>query len=212
VQGFKGLFNLQNNGMSYVEFLRKNPNQIKTYYCLTGTLAEQAAPFVLKAVPTILTELNDHNATVTDLGGNKGRILSQIKAAYPNIRAISYDLPEFQEIVKECPPPSVELVSGECCDESAIPMSDCFIISNSLLNFPDEEMIKLLQSLHKRLNKGGKIMHIGVALPEPGKITPLDISGLTWNLHMMQYAGTLRTPSESKKLCESQGFRFVESH
>jgi len=75
-------------------------------------------------------------------------------------------------------------------------------MNNNFLNVQGEQLIKLLRMMHNRLNAGGKVIHIGAALPEAGMITTESISSLTLNLQMMQFGGALYVPSEIIKTLE----------
>ena len=146
------------------------------YYFLTTTrptLAVSAKPFnefmgifTGIEIPVIINEYDwtpFKGKTVCDIGGSFGPTMAALKAKYPDIATLSFDLPEVIDAIKDAPE-GVELVKGNFFDHKTIPNCDVAFLKHIFHDWSDDDCSKILNSLHMALPVHAKLV-VADAMP-----------------------------------------------
>jgi SAM-dependent methyltransferase len=153
-------------------------------------------------------------ATIMDVGGGTGSLLSHILLANPKGRGILFDRPETLRLAEQrfaaaglgdrC-----RAVAGTFFD--ALPRgADACIIKNTLCDCSDENAARLLSNCHTAMEPGGTLLVIDAVVdPRSGrdrivKLLDLEISSLL--------PGGMRTAAELVALAERCGFGQIKVH
>jgi len=194
------------NGKGVFDFYAENP--------------ESAAPFnefmtffSLGEIPVVV-EMYDwtpfEGKTVVDVGGNYGPVMGALKARYPSMTTISFDLPEVIEAAAE-PPEGVELVGGNFFDGSTIPKTDGAIFMKHILHdWNDADSTKILQACKEALLPGGKVIIADAVLPDAGEASELKVPQTQLDCLMGVIGGKERTKAQWDALAAASGYS-VES-
>jgi hypothetical protein len=148
-------------------------------------------------------------ATVVDVGGGRGTLLTAVLESHPAMRGVLFDLPEVVEgVADELDPGLVErleIVGGSFFD--AVPDGgDAYLMKAIIHDWEDREARRILESCRRAARPGASLLvvdrELGVANGDPdakfGDLNMLVLPG-----------GCERTTDEFAALFESAGFRFV---
>jgi hypothetical protein len=149
-------------------------------------------------------------ATLVDVGGGTGNLLTTILGANPKLQGVIYELPhvipEAKKRVKErgladrC-----TLVAGDFFKE--VPSGrDGYLLSHILHDWQDDESIAILRKIRQAMDTKGKLLIVEMVLPpgdapHEGKI--LDLLMLTVT------GGVERTADEFAKILSAAGFKLA---
>lgn len=183
---------------------------------LFATNPESAAAFneymsIVSApeIPAIVGEYDwspFEDKTVVDVGGNYGPVMAALKQKFPNIRTISFDLPEVIDAIEEAPP-GVELVSGNFFEVGSIPKADGAIFMKHILHdWSDKDCVRILHSCSAALESDAKIIIADAVLPDPGETSPIKDKQLTFDMLMSTFDGKERTRKQWEALADAAGF------
>jgi cyclopropane fatty-acyl-phospholipid synthase-like methyltransferase len=98
----------------------------------------------------------------------------------------------------------VEKVSGDFFKE--VPSADAYIMKHIIHDWDDERSVKILQSIHRAMNVGGRVLLIETVVPEgnePHYSKLLDLEML------VSPGGIERTAKEYAELFEKAGFKLT---
>jgi hypothetical protein len=150
-------------------------------------------------------------ATLADVGGGRGYLLSTILERNPTMNGILFDLPH---VVAGAPPllrehrvaDRVRVESGSFL-ESAPRGADAVIMKHIIHDWNDADSVRILQSCHRVLPSGGRVLAVEAVVPPPGqpgwaKLLDLEMLALTPR-------GRERTEQEFAKLFGAAGFRLT---
>ncbi|CAM6098796.1 unnamed protein product [Calypogeia fissa] len=160
-------------------------------------------------------EFKSFTGTLVDVGGSQGATAAIFASKYPNMKCVvNFDLPD---IVSGAPAyRGVEHVGGSFLD--FVPKGDMLFLKFVLLNWNDEQLLKILKNCFNALPaKGGKMIIVDrVTPPEaPEDITPRLRMAVQSLLNTSAFQG-----AKSRKLKEHQvvakaagfaSFRIVKS-
>ena len=146
--------------------------------------------------------------TLLDVGGHKGKVMSLIASKYPEIKCISFDLPEV--ISSATAPEGVELFGGDIF-QGDLPSCDAIFMKHFLdkVMWDKKQTIQILSSCRDALPDGGHIIIAEAVLPD-------DCSSATGTNRLHLYIDVLfllvgreaaRTESEWRNLAEKAGLR-----
>ena len=146
--------------------------------------------------------------TLLDVGGHKGKVMSLIASKYPEIKCISFDLPEV--ISSATAPEGVELFGGDIF-QGDLPSCDAIFMKHFLdkVMWDKKQTIQILSSCRDALPDGGHIIIAEAVLPD-------DCSSATGTNRLHLYIDVLfllvgreaaRTESEWSDLAEKAGLR-----
>jgi len=194
------------NGMPVFDFYAANPDSAAPFN-------EFMSFFSFGELP-IVTGMYDWSAyegkTVVDVGGNYGPVMGALKAKYPSIKAVSFDLPEVIAAAGEAPE-GVELVGGDFFDPATIPKTDGAIFMKHILHdWDDEACTKILTSVKAALLPGAKVVIADAVLPNAGESSDLKVPQTQLDTLMGVIGGKERTRAQWDALAAATGF-VVES-
>jgi hypothetical protein len=149
-------------------------------------------------------------ATIADVGGGHGRLLSAILDAAPGARGILYDLPQVVEgapklLAKYGTADRVEIVPGSFFD-SAPAGADLYILKNIIHDWPDEQAVTILRNVRAAATPGATLLLVEAVIPDH------DRQFLAKWIDMEMLIGVAareRTEDEYRKLYQEAGFRLT---
>lgn len=147
--------------------------------------------------------------TIADIAGGHGFLLSQILKNNPNLQGILFDVPPVIAgadalLAGEGVGERVKKVSGDFFQE--VPRADAYIMKHIIHDWDDEKSIKILQSIHRAMNDGGKVLLVETVVPEgnePHYSKLLDLEML------VSPGGIERTAKEYAELFAKSGFTLT---
>lgn len=190
-------------GMDLWDWYAKHPDE--------GTFFNGAMGDLSAAVASEVTRVYDFSpfATVVDVGGAHGILLSAILKANPRLRGILFDLPHVTATVRE----SLEqrgiatrcdVVTGSFF-HSIPPGGDVHVLKQVLHDWSDEECTLLLRNCHRALAPGGKLLVVEMVIPPDN--APSMAQAMDMNM-MVLLTGKERTAAEYRALLASGGFEL----
>ncbi|KAG4950293.1 hypothetical protein JHK82_043646 [Glycine max] len=150
---------------------------------------------------------------LVDVGGSGGDCLRMILQKHPTIKeGINFDLPE---VVAKAPQiPCVTHVGGDMF--KSIPQGDAIFMKWVLTTWTDEECKHIMQSCHKALPEGGKLIACEPVLPEhsdESHRTRALLEGDIFVMTIYRAKGKHRTEEQFRQLAIDAGFpRFRAFH
>jgi len=154
-------------------------------------------------------------ATIVDVGGGQGSLLSAILNAAPAARGILFDLPHVIEaarpvIAERGVANRCELVTGNFF-ESVPAGGNAYIMKWIIHDWNDDDATKLLRNVRAVIPPDGRLIVFDGVLPE--HITAGDIAlqfGTLMDLNMLvNVTGLERTETQFRKLFAAGGFRLA---
>ncbi len=149
-------------------------------------------------------------ATIADVGGGHGRLLSAILQATPAARGILYDLPEVvtgapKLLAKYGTEDRVEIIPGSFF-ESAPSGADLYILKNIIHDWPDEQAVSILRNIRAAAGPDTTLLLVEAVIPEHDR----EFLGKWIDMEMLiGIAARERTAAEYRKLYQEAGFRLT---
>jgi caffeic acid 3-O-methyltransferase len=193
------------NGMPLFEYYEKHPESAKPFnefmtFCSAGELH-------------VVLEHGGWDKlsgkTVVDVGGNYGGVMGAVAAKFPEVKCVSFDLPEVIEKAGK-PPAGVEFAKGDMFNPSTLPKCDVIFMKHIIHDWSDDDTVKILKSCYAALPADGKVMLAEPILPPAGQITKWDATGLHMDVLMLTIGGKERTRKMFDELAKRANFRVVE--
>ena len=192
------------NGTDAFDYLSREPELAEAF---NRAMAETTA---MTVGPLMAAYSFESYATVVDVGGGVGQLLTAILAATPAAQGILYDLPHA---VSEAPrllrlhgiTDRVSLVEGSFFD-SVPPGGDIYVLKNVIHDWPDDQAVQILRNVHAAAKTGAKVLLVEFVIPVHkreyiGHLTDLEM--------LLTQAGRDRTATEYRALLECTGFRVT---
>ena len=192
-------------GMMHYDYCKESPAYAKPFNDFMSFLTANS-------VKGIIQDYNwsaYNEKTVCDLGGNVGVTMAALKAKYPQINTLSFDLPEVIDSISD-PPQGVKLVKGNFFVSSTIPTCDLALIKLVLCDWSDEHCGKILQSLHSALPAHAKLLVADAILPGPGEASSNNEIHFQYNCLMGIIGGKERTLVEWERVFSANGWALEE--
>lgn len=154
-------------------------------------------------------------ATIVDIGGGQGWLLSAILAAAPAARGILFDLPHVIEaarpvIAERGVASRCGLVTGSFF-ESVPAGGDAYTMRWIIHDWDDDDATKILRNIRAEIPPDGSLIIFDRVLPE--RISAGDVGfqlGTLMDLNMLvNVTGLERTEAQFRKLFAAGGFRLV---
>ncbi|MFC8131192.1 methyltransferase [Streptomyces sp. NPDC057302] len=152
-------------------------------------------------------------ASVTDVGGGDGTLLSAVLREHPTVTGVLYDTEEGlaqapktlenQGLTSRC-----SLVAGDFF-RSVPEGSDVYLIKSIVHDWPDEQAVTILTHCREVLPPAGRVLIVEPVLPE---VVDTETAGLTYltDLNMMvNVGGRERTRSDFEDLCRRAGLSLT---
>jgi hypothetical protein len=138
-------------------------------------------------------------ASIADIGGGRGHVLSAILKTAPNTKGVLFDRPHVLATVD--PLDRLTLHPGDFF-KGDLPVCDAYVIVDVLHDWTDDEAGTILKSVRDAAPANAKLLIIEALLP--GHLAQVI------DIHMMTYmTGRKRTQAEFTRLVEQAGFRFA---
>jgi predicted O-methyltransferase YrrM len=188
--------------MSLYEYLDQNA-EANTYF--NQSMEETTRKWI---IPTLdMCDLSKVK-TVVDIGGNTGMLSAMILHEHPNLQSILFDqeyvvsdagkLLESAGVADRC-----QIIGGDFF-ESVPAGGDLYIISRVLLNWDDDQALKILKNCRAAMAPSAKLLIIDFVLPNKGTNTFL----LLGTLNSLVLSGRLmRTEDEYYELLYKADFQ-----
>jgi hypothetical protein len=112
-------------------------------------------------------------ATIVDVGGGEGRLLSAILHAAPNARGVLFDLPE---VVKDAPKVLQSLGVSSRCEtvggsffESVPTGGNLYLMKAIIHDWDDEDAEKILATVRRAMERDSPLLLYEAVVPGPNK-------------------------------------------
>jgi hypothetical protein len=180
-------------GQPFFDFLNDNPEKLQAYH----KAMYQYAKDDYKTLPDLI-DFSKHKS-VMDIGGGYGAVLENIKAKYPSIDCILFDLPK---VIEKVTIPSIKKLGGSFFEK--IPnQSEAIVLSRVLHDWNDEKASLILKNSFEALPQNGTLYVIENCSDK----IKIDLSLLSLNMTAMCESYE-RTSAQYISLCENLGFQF----
>ena len=142
-------------GQPFYDYLGENPDAARTFGAAMGRAG----------VPAVLSACDfEGAATVVDVGGGDGGLLSRVLRAHPRARGVLLDLPAAAAQAKERLARAgldgrVDIVEASFFDEMPAG-ADLYLLCRVLHNWPDGEALRLLRRIRAAIAPGGRVIVI----------------------------------------------------
>ena len=150
------------------------------------------------------------DATVVDVGGGHGRLLSAILAATPRARGVLFDLPQVVAgapavLAEQGVEDRVRVVGGSFFD--AIPEGgDVYVLKTVIHDWPDDDALRILRAVRAAAAIGKHVVLIELVMPEHDR----EFMGNWLDLEMLlSLDARERTAAEYGRLLNGAGFRMT---
>ena len=146
--------------------------------------------------------------TIVDVGGGQGALALEILSRYPDLRAISYDLPEVIARAHTEQHPAhdrLELVGGDAFE--AVPSGgDVYITSTVLRCFDDERCLRLLKNIRAVMPAHSRLAAFEMIIPEGRDNLAMSMADVTARV---LYGGCDRTEQQFRDLFAEAGLHLT---
>ena len=181
-------------GKPFFDFLNDNPEKLHAYHKAMYQYAKDDYKNL-----TDVIDFSKHKS-VMDVGGGYGAILENIKAKFPSIECVLFDL---SNVVSNVIDQNIIKISGNFFDK--IPnLSEVMVLSRVLHDWNDEKSRIILKNVFEALPNNGTLYLIENCADKINN----DLSLLSLNMSAMCDSYE-RTSIQYISLCENVGFRFV---
>ena len=151
--------------------------------------------------PILRTYDFGQHRTIVDVGGGRGRFLSELLKAYPRVSGTLFDLPEVTRLA--IPELLVPPLSHRCqvmagnFTQSVPEGSDCYVLMSILVDWSDEHARGILRNCRAAVSPAGRVVVVEPAMPEHAR----EAYAYMWDLKvMLTKEGRLRTVTETSSL------------
>ncbi|QCL97750.1 methyltransferase [Agrobacterium tumefaciens] len=151
--------------------------------------------------------------TVCDVAGGQGHLLCSLLSEHESLAGIVFDLPEVVADKTDLWAPKMGLeercyyVAGDMFED--VPAADLFLLKMILHDWDDDECVRILSNMRRRVSPGGKLFiieHIVPANGEPHFSKLYDIHMMCWG------SGKERTEDEYSVLLRRAGWSMTGVH
>jgi hypothetical protein len=104
-------------------------------------------------------------ATVGDIGGGRGQLLTAILAAAPRAKGVLFDQPQVVQQAADIASDRLRLIGGDFFKD-ALPACDCYTLMSVIHDWNDAESIAILKAVRKSAPKGAHLLLCELLLPE----------------------------------------------
>ncbi|XP_011003285.1 PREDICTED: caffeic acid 3-O-methyltransferase 3 [Populus euphratica] len=147
-------------------------------------------------------------ASLVDVGGGTGAVLSTIISKYPSIKGINFDLPH---VIADAPAfPGVENVGGDMF--VSVPKADAVFMKWICHDWSDEHCLRFLKNCYDALPENGKVILVECILPVAPDTSLATKGVMHVDVIMMAHnpGGKERTEKEFEGLARGAGFKGFE--
>ena len=155
----------------------------------------------------------DEHTRVLDVGGGKGRWLTELGRTYPALNAMLFDLPHVvvearANLTQHGMQDRVALHAGDFLNDELPQGADVVTLVRVAHDHPDDVVLALLKKIHASLPAGGALV---LAEPMANELGEPERSDAYFHFYLLAMgSGRLRTPSELFSLMRQAGFGCLE--
>lgn len=191
------------HGKEVFDWLDGRPDEARIFNNCMSELSVGVAPPVIEAYDF------SGIATLADIAGGHGYLLSQILKANPGVRGILFDMDvvlagadtmlEHQGVSDR-----VEKIPGDFFNE--VPAADAYLMKHIIHDWDDERSVTILKNIHRAMIGDGRLLVVEMVVPEgndphPSKVLDLEM--------LASPGGVERTEQEYRDLYEAAGFSLA---
>jgi hypothetical protein len=204
VRSGSGVFE-QVNGLSPWEHLARDPESQTMF---NASMARRASGQV--AALLAVTDLGDA-ATIVDVGGGRGAMLTGLLRAFPDLRGSVADQPMVTDEADElfASDGLADRARGAACDFfTSVPAgADVYTIANVLHDWDDDDCIRILRTVRAAAPDHARLLVVERVLDAPGRSLEGQRDVHLVDLHMLVMFGAReRTKAEYDELLVAGGF------
>lgn len=194
-------------GQGYFDFISQDADMAKSFDEGMRNLSEKEDICIAGCY-----DFSPH-ATMTDIGGGKGGLISAIMKSHPTLSGILYDLPHVQisaeaYIFEQDLTSRINFKSGSFFD--AVPFgSDVYVLKRILHDWDDELCIQILSNCRKAMKPSAKLLIIeAIVAPANDRDFAKDV-----DLAMLVlFGGKERTQKEWENLLDRANLKLLGIH
>jgi DNA-binding transcriptional ArsR family regulator len=191
-------------GKSYFEYLAEQPELDEIFNNAMTDISELAISPVIAAYDF------SRYATIVDVAGGHGRLLSAVLNATPQARGILFDQPHVVAgasalLEEHRVADRVKLVEGSFF-ENVAEGGDAYLLKHIIHDWPDDEAVQILANIRKAAGLGKHVLIVEFVIPRHNREFP----GHWMDLEMHIGAGAReRTAAQYSRLLSRAGFRMT---
>ena len=164
----------------------------------------------IKAKATVAAYDFSGFATVVDVGGGHGTLLTAILAAHPATRGILFDLPQVVagagEILRERGVEDRCAVVGGSFFDSVPSGGDAYVLQTVIHDWDDERSIAILMNCRRVMGPQAKLLLVEQVVPTGNSFHPSKFDDLNM---LVSLGGRERTAKEFRALVAAAGFTLT---
>jgi SAM-dependent methyltransferase len=151
------------------------------------------------------------DATIVDVGGGHGRLLSAILAATPRARGVLFDMPQVVAgaaagLRRYHVEDRVEIAEGSFFDDVIPAGGDVYVLKNVIHDWLDDDAERILRNVRSACGTGKHLVLVELVIPTHDR----DFAGKWLDLDMfVSAAARERTAEEYGRLLQRAGFRLT---
>jgi hypothetical protein len=190
-------------GASKWQYMADHPEEAKVFDAAMSSFSSVVAAAVVAAYDF------SSSATVVDVGGGDGTLLTAILKEHPQPKGVLADLPHVAERAKSRI--KAEGLAGRCeiapgsFFESA-PAGDTYVMKWIIHDWDDQQSVAILSNCRSAMAKGGRVLLVEAVI-QPGTATSFS-KCMDLNMLVMT-GGRERTEAEYGALLDSAGLRLT---
>jgi hypothetical protein len=195
-------------GTSWWNYLETNADANTIFHdCMYG--------ISLRADLPIAQAYNFDNATIVDVGGGEGGMLSTILHHSSGSKGFIFDLP----VVREQADKNIEknnlsdrcfFIEGSFFDEeNSIPRGDIYIMKNVIHDYNDQDSIRILSAIRRAAQPDSTLLIAEMLLPQLTKPQTFPVEGLDLEM-MLTTGGQQRSAEAIATLLKTADWKFQE--
>ena len=194
-------------GCNSFDYAEENPEFAAAFNGSQTIQSQLSTPQVLDALASYDFTQFSH---VCDVGGGQGHTLSHLLEAHPHLEGTILDLPHVVEddAGHWAPQLGVEdrcsYIAGDMFE--AVPIADAYILKFILHDWPDEECVNILSTIHAAAPADGRVFIIERLLPGPDTSHPSKRADIEM---MVINDSRERTEAEYRTLLDRADWEFV---
>ena len=171
-----------------------------------AALFSQAMVDKSAAVVPAVVEAYDFStfATVVDVGGGTGRLLSAILEHNPATTGVLFELPHVVADASDAASDRLRLVAGDFFVDP-LPVAEAYVLMEVLHDWTDEDAARILNAVRRAAAPGARLLVVEVLVPDtpgPDHSKVLDI------IMLAVTGGRERTREQYEKLLADAGFKL----
>ena len=190
-------------GASKWQYMAEHPDEAKIFDAAMSSFSSVVASAVVAAYDF------SSSATVVDIGGGDGTLLTAMLKANPQLRGVLADLPHVAEgaqrrIKAQSLADRCEIAMGSFFESA--PAGDTYVLKWIIHDWDDEQSVTILKNCRSAMATNGRILLVEAVI-QSGRATSFS-KYMDLNMLVMT-GGRERTEAEYRALLDSAGLRLM---